>query len=356
MPTRAFKLVFNSPLHVGEAGVGYEETRVYIPSDTLFSALVITWLQMGAAEQRAVAQLKETFAEKAPLLLTSAFPTIGDVRLFPRPHLSIMPTVAANDEQDAKTSPKKFKKVQWVSEEIFTQLVGGVDAVALGELWQHGKLVQGGTVWVSKSEADHIENAGLTNYDGTDRVGWQIDKVPHVTVDRNSSASMLYHVGRVYFQGNSGLWFLATGEEAWLERTENALHLLQDSGIGGQRSRGHGRFVLDDTLKVPSPGQATGEYQILLSRLAPRESEMGLLKANQSRYDLATVGGYSNYPGREAVVRRRVRMVSEGSVIQQSDQPPGQLVNVKPEVIQEPIYRYGFGYGVPITLAEGAST
>ena len=43
METRAYRLQMRSPLHVGEQGIGNEQTLAYIPSDTLFSALVVAW-------------------------------------------------------------------------------------------------------------------------------------------------------------------------------------------------------------------------------------------------------------------------------------------------------------------------
>lgn len=354
MPTRAFSLAMQTPLHVGRAGIGFEETIEYVPSDTLFSALVVTWLQMG--EYALVDEIENSFKTTPALQLSSAFPTIGGVRLLPRPRLNFTGQKGTSAPESAEQPErKKFKKVQWVSEKVFQHITNHADGLSLENLWREAKLVQDGSVWVSESERNQIATALDKNADH-DLAGWQVARVPHVVVDRNSSASTLYHVGRVHFAEKSGLWFLVRGDVAWLDRVERALLLLADEGIGGQRSRGHGRFDLDSQVDVPTFGATDGNYQILLSRVAPKAEEMDLLRAKNSRYDLVTVGGYSTYPGRESVVRRRVRLLAEGSIIQNSQTPPGQLVDVKPEIVDHPIYRYGYGFGVPITLPEPEHT
>jgi hypothetical protein len=64
---------------------------------------------------------------------------------------------------------------------------------------------------------------------------------------------------------------------------------------------------------MTSAGGAQGE--ILLSRLAPAPEEMARLRADVASYQLVLVGGFSGTPGMNPVVRRQVRMVTEGSVI-----------------------------------------
>jgi CRISPR/Cas system CSM-associated protein Csm4 (group 5 of RAMP superfamily) len=41
--TVVYTLRFRAPLHIGERGIGQEETRDYVPADTLFSALCTMW-------------------------------------------------------------------------------------------------------------------------------------------------------------------------------------------------------------------------------------------------------------------------------------------------------------------------
>lgn len=374
--TCAWKLALRSPLHVSEQGVGLEETVDYIPSDTLFSALVVTWLEM-ARHRTAVLQHLNTQPASAPLLLTSAFPYAGDVLLLPKPNLLLTPTARTSDKgSSASESGKKYKKVRWVSVAIFKQLVNGINQTGLDELWaeQVGDKdkVQGGMVWMTRAEKEQLKEVVKFDEENSLQL-WGEQNTPKVTIDRVANASALFHVGRLHFAPNCGLWLMARGENEWLKRTEEALRLLADGGIGGQRSRGNGQFSLEHIADpdLTLNGAAT-EYDLLLSRLAPQQTEMALLRRKQASYQLVTVGGFNGTPGDTPIVRQQVRLLTEGSIIGHSPRPPGQLVNVNPfwdedrqqlkahidrrnpqlPLIEHPIYRYGLGFTVPIQVAD----
>lgn len=349
MARRAYQLDFYGPLHVGRAGVGFEESLDYLPSDTLFAALVVTWLEMGEAS--VVEQLDADFApgHTPPLLLSSAFPYVGDLLLLPKPQLARVPA----------SGGKGYKRLRWVSAAVFQQLSQGIGQDDLDKLWAEAQLVQGGTVWITKQE-QALAAAALGKQAVSDLNGWGEQKVPHVAVDRISSASNLYYVGQTHFATGCGLWLLVEAEdEVWLSRLHRALELLQDSGLGGRRSRGGGHFTLAQ-IDPPSLGTA-GRYQMLLSRLAPTTEQMTLLKQPLSRYELVTVGGYSDNPRQTPVIRKRVRMLKEGSIIASDGGVPGKLVDVKPSATHDSngkpltlpshIYRYGFGFGIPVDVS-----
>lgn len=331
MARRAYRLNLKSPLHVGEMGVGQEETLDYIPSDTLFGALVVTWREMGRTD---LLDALPGWAERgAALLLTSAFPYLGETLFYPRPRLFVQPADGG----------KAYKKVRWISASIFHKLVAEPTQQQVSKLWSSEHLLAG-EVWVDAAE--------MTGETAKVEQLWETVRVPKVAVDRNSNASALFHVGRVHFHAQAGLWFAVAGEDAWLDAVEEALHLLADSGIGGQRSRGNGRFELQRLADADAPVAAshTSDYQLLLSRLAPTADQMGALRADQSSYHLVTVGGWANTPGENPLIRKRVRMLEEGSIVAAGRL--GQLVNVNPNrnIVEHPIYRYGYGYGVAIQL------
>ena len=353
METRAYRLQMRSPLHVGEQGIGNEQTLAYIPSDTLFSALVVTWSTVPGLQESLPELINPDAAP--PLLLTSAFPYAGDVRLLPCPALPLAPKLS--DKETTKT----VKRVEWVSETVFAALIDGFDRTALDVLWGQKRLLQAGAVWVTAEEWTQLQKI-LSLSTPDDALLWWTDVVPRVTVDRVTNASQIYHVGRTFFADSCGLWFAARGESNWLDRMEQVLDLKAVEGIGGLRSVGNGQFTLykdaaPDFLidRVVSAGGAQGE--LLLSRLAPASGEMARLRADGASYQLVLVGGFSGTPGTNPVVRRQVRMVTEGSVIgavAASSQPSGQLVDVTPETtpwLGHRIYRYGYGFTVPVRLA-----
>jgi CRISPR-associated protein Csm4 len=224
METRAYRLQMRSPLHVGEQGIGNEQTLTYIPSDTLFSALVVTWSMTPALQSSLPALVDPGITP--PLLLTSAFPYAGDVRFLPRPALSMPTPLRATDTKAAETM-KTVKRVEWVSESVFAALINGADQATLDAWWAQKELLQAGAVWVTAEEGTRLKQ-DLSLATAEEELLWWTDVVPRVTVDRITNASQIYHVGRTYFAQGCGLWFAARGETAWLDRLEQVL-ALKDS-------------------------------------------------------------------------------------------------------------------------------
>ncbi len=343
METRAYRLRLRSPLHVGDQGIGSEVTHAYVPSDTLFSALAVTW--------RTLPDLPQTLAElldvnHPPLLLSSAFPYAGDVLLLPKPLLPQAPNPRPDE------SGKRFRRVRWVSQSLFARLLAAPAPAELDALWQEGKTLQSGAVWVTASEFAAIQQ--LLAQPADDLHLWRTHIVPRVVVDRGSNASQIHHTGRASFAAGCGLWCLARGTAAWLASLEQVLAVLGEEGMGGKRSHGNGQFTLEP-LAVPGLGASAGEYVVLLSRTAPAPTQVGLLRRPQAAYDLVLVGGFSGTPGEPPLVRRQVRMLVEGSVIgaPEGETVLGQLVDVTPEAtpwLGHRILRSGLGFAVPVQL------
>lgn len=359
MARRAYGLHFCSPLHISaEQGVGLESTLDYIPSDTLFSALFITWLQLPDLRHAVLEWLEPAMRGALPLRITSAFPRLGQTLLLPRPRLLITPELPHALPESA-ASPKKYKKVRWVSPQVFVQMTQPLDAIQLGTHWAQAQLIQGGTAWLDPAASEAAKSALIGDEAGR---YWfaQSNQTPRVTVDRWSSASNLFHVGRVHFAPQCGLWFMAEGDERWLDAVERALDLLGDSGIGGQRSRGNGQFTWQPMENLPTltGPNLSSNCAVLLSRVAPQPDEMRLLKDEHASYDLVNVGGYC---GTQPIIRCRVRLLTEGSIIGPCT-TIGQLVDVKPTssnpAIQQAhaIWRYGCGFVVPMQMGENYET
>ena len=342
MAIRAYRLRMTAPLHVGDQGVGLEETLAYVPSDTLFSA-VVTWSHL-AAHAGIVDSLDESFSGMPPLRLTSAFPFAHDVYLLPKPQLAMTP-------DDPAGSGKQYKRVRWVSFAVFSALASGIRQRDLDTLWAERMLLQQGAVWTTREEYARL--AGVLEPDGEVIRIWSTLRVPKVTIDRVHNAGTLFHVGRVHFARGCGLWFLAQGEQDWLQRVEDALAVLADSGLGGQRSRGNGQFVMErSTPPEFKPPVGMKSYGVLLSRLAPTVNELHLLRCPSASYSLATVAGWSGDPVSSPVIRKQVRMLAEGSVVGWTDKKLGQLIDVTPDKapVSHPLYRNGIGYLVPIQV------
>lgn len=336
-----FDLTVRGALHLGGfTGVNREKVLEWVPSDSLFGALVEAWARTGEK----VAERLERFEDfpptlerksaKPPFLITSAFPRAAGVRFYPAP-----PVLPMGKAVFQGASHKKAKKVRWLSQQVFDTLAVNGDP--------RGVLIHGGSVWLTENEAGDLQATVGLDDDGRLTL-WAYQSVPHVTVDRAGSASNLFYTGRVVFGPRCGLWFAVSGDASWVGQ---ALVYLQDAGLGGLRSTGHGAFTWD-SYDEEMPTAESG-YGLLLSRYAPASQAevVGCLQASGSFYQFVTVGGWykdeSGHPWR----RRSVRMIAEGALLP-IEKAHGKLVDVHPDdkaVTQGPsnIYRYGFAFFIP---------
>lgn len=340
---RAYKLVQRqgSSFHFGLRGIGAEVSGEYCPSDTLFAALVAV-----AAEARSdpdAEGLCKAFAQSPggpPFLLSSAFPFARDVRLLPVPklRLKVLPRRGLG---------KLLKNLAYISEGVFRLVLAGE---RLDELVGEHNLLQNKTVLVTPSERSSLDHLALG-------LIWTVASVPRVTVDRVASGSEIYHVGRVSFAPECGLYFLVKWrDDRWRASLEELLRLLGDAGLGGRRSVGHGQFdpVADRPMDLPVVCEEGSRF-VTLSRYHPTLGELGSgVLGPGASYGLSAVGGWLSSPGQTAQRRRVVRMIDEGSVLRHAGQETyGDLPDVRPAYdagpFAHPVYRYGFAFPVAVS-------
>jgi len=354
--------------HIGEpVGIERQGGLEYIPSDTLFAALVATWAQTGELTR----WLPRLGASPPPLFLTSAFPCLyaGGVvnpravlRFFPRPMVKINASETAKE-----TAGKDLKKVAWVSERLFERLVRG-DAVDNPLL--DARCFGPGGVWVTPEDlTQRHKGTKETNVDlrldaeGRLKPLWKQWDTPRVTLDRVTGASMLYHIGRVTLAENVGFWLALRGDTELVAAAQRALALLADSGLGGLRSTGHGAFHWSaNDADMPDVGKS--DYAITLSRYAPRDKDeiRQTLQQPHAAYNLVSVGGWCVDAAQHAWRRKTTRLVGEGGVV--GNCAVGKLVDVTPEkpsgwqdaatpwpFDEQKVYRYGYAFTVGIAAA-----
>jgi CRISPR-associated protein Csm4 len=317
--------------HLGERGIGYEETADLVHADTLFSALCSAWAVVYGDDAVAHDLIPSQNAPlDPPFLLSSAFPRTGDVRLYPKP---LLPSPRAQHGA--------WKDVRWVSEAVFAAWLAGNPLPPT-------RALHSGQVVVSEDEAVRMigDLQGLPR----DPVLWKSVRVPRVTLDGLSHASELWHFGRLHFAPGCGMHF-------WVEirRLEDrfwaALRLLGDMGLGGDRSAGHGLFDVQWTEDVP-PWHASDVRFVTLSPLYPAPAQVGTLFQGQCSYRLLTRTGWVGAALPTSYRRKIVRMISEGSVLAGASREIwGCLVDVTPGgVLDLPhrVYRWGFAFPVGV--------
>lgn len=350
-------LSFPQGFHLGAHGVGTESVRSTIPSDTLFSALLATWARMGrdpTAWSNAFPRTSdgETHYSQPPFLLGSAFPYVAGLLFYPKP-LGVLPASVPEDKR------KEWKRVQFVSESLFNRIRAhgaAADVWPKSEADERHQLLQGGALLVAAVEADQIPREVRGGWI------WTEEDVPRVTLDRATSASNLFSVGRVRFSPQCGLWFAV----AWLDPERacdgipfrEAFHLalaeLSVSGLGGDRSVGYGVF----SSELLDTGQTWADApernpMVLLSRYHPRPDELPRAIAEAEAYQLEYLTGWGASP-MGSFRRRGLWLLGEGSLIRrQTEREMGDLVDIAPVGEGHPghaVWRYGLALGLPMEV------
>jgi len=353
---RIYHLTFPHGMHVGRGVESLEDTLEYVPSDTLFAALLDTWRYMG----RDVNHLLPKQEEPA-LKITSAFPFAGEVRFYPKP--MDLRTILSDSLIKQLEAGKKIKKIRFLSEKLIQEAQRGnvLDKELQKEEneWACKFSLQNGTLWLTEEEIEQLPE-GILYYTENDNgiqkklkrsakaVSYQsvyaVQTTPRVTVDRIGNASNLFQSERMMFNEDCGLWFGAVLNSGLKEESLNEmLIVLGTTGLGGERATGYGCFSFEPQPKLSLPSPATHAY--LLSRWHPTKNEIDFLQDKTSFYKLESVSGWLRTPESAAAQRRkRVWMVAEGSLIAGNPQgdAPDVCPDYDPKMILHPIYRPGF--------------
>jgi CRISPR-associated protein Csm4 len=352
--TQIYQLVFRAPLHVGERGVGLEESRAHVAADTVFSALCQMWRELyDVAElERLLRDFDNEAAQPKPFYLTSAFPFAGTLRFFPRPRIDVpvLPT---------EPKPKALRRVQFVSESIFEQIVNGA-----APAFHSADTINDGLVWIAAAERAVLRDweVATTGATQSETVLWRRQVVPRVTLDRLTGESSIWHCGSVLFasgaQGQpAGLWFAAQVQEEVRPRFEAALRLLGDTGLGGERGAGYGLFSFStmdaQALSALVANDEATEYFTTLAPCCPanKEEAESLVTGPQVSYELLPRRGWVGSVEAGTLRRKQVWMFGEGAVLGGTPRFAGQLVDVKPEPSRHEVRRYGLAFPVGVKLS-----
>ena len=358
MPQLAtYDLEFHSGLHLGTRGLNLEESSPYVPADTLFSSLVHAWRYTGGD----AAAWCSAFLADPPFLITSAFPRAGQVRFYP------MPVDLSHwfEAQTLHLRGKELKRIHFISEGVLRALLDGRlldDLLFPQDEYKEpsaGMALQGGAFWMLFEERKQLpQSLNLPGkwYALRRSSVYSSQQTPRVTIDRITSSSTLFHIGRTQFSPGCGLWFgiewrdpdQEIGGLPFRDAFLKALAWLQDEGLGGDRAAGYGAFGWRAGSTVMLPDSPGDRPALLLSRYLPSnvELEQGVLGGDRVAYRLARIGGYLHSPDAIAQPRRQITFITEGSTVQDFGAPAGILVDLRPAAggrhFPHPVYRYGF--------------
>ena len=372
-----YRLTFRAGFHLGIRGVGLEKSALHLPADTLFAALVDAHRRAGGDPDAFVAPFPRLPLDGAPVegdppfRLTSAFPFAGRVRFFPMP----IPLPRWFTPDTLRDRQKAIKGIRFVSEALFRRMAAGepmddrLFPTEAPPTPTTGVALQSGQFWLTVEEVADLPETLRTH----PRTGKPLPlralrgrklfaqtRVPHVTVDRITSASEVFHAGRVSFAPGCGLWFGVAWQRpeetipgdglTYREAFRRALAILADDGLGGERSTGYGAFDWTEGEGPTLPEAEPDGLLCILSRYHPRRTELPrVLLGEGTAYELTAVGGWLRSWGEAAQRRRRLWLLAEGSVVRAD--ATGDLVDVRPLYpasngrFPHPVWRYGLALG-----------
>ena len=328
MDVLLYKLRFTGATHFGDTGIDLENVQETINSDTIFSALInaIT-IYYGVKE---AGDWIERFINDPPFLLSSLFVYYKDSYFLPKP----LDDSSIPDEIKAERG-KDLKSLKWLEREDFLK-------------WKKQNILTIEALDIIKKKQFEYKRAFVKEIR------------PRVTLDRITQQSSIYHCGYIYFREDTGLYGLvAFRDSSLIEKFKKLLLLLGQTGLGGEKTYGCGRFEvtfddeLDDAFR--SILQEDSDRYVLLSLYHPAESERENLGSSLLSYDIVRKKGWIT-SGRYALPlkRKSVGFITEGSVVKAPVK--GCLIDVTPEyapsdTLSHSVYRYGYAFTVPLKEA-----
>lgn len=293
------KMKFKNPVHIGYREGMYNLTETIIHSDTIFSALVNCYnLLFGLKNtEQFLAEVLE-----GRLLVSSAFYYVDDEYFLPRP--MDMRRYAGDFKED--------KKIKYISQKIFK-----------GEI---GKGFRNGDMF---GEKDKIKSV------------YKVEERPRVVVDRLTNATNIYYTSACRFNEGCGLWFYLDVTEELEKEVWAALNLLQDEGLGGERTYGYGNFNFE---REEVFREKPGPKNLLLSLCLPASNEE--IKKFTS-YGLVQRTGYVFSPYHMLQKHSVFRMFAEGSIVE--GQVEGSIYDDTPEGFTcHKVFKYGKAFLLPL--------
>lgn len=299
MEYKLYKLKFQSAVHFGKHNL--DDGEYSCCADTIFSALCQEALRMGNNEL----QYLLTAAREDNLLLSDAFPYIGDTYYLPKPMKRID---SSNGNGDSKVK-KAYKKLKYIPMDMLDIYLQG--------------------------EYDVLNDNGLDEFGH-----FEMKTVASI---RGEEETKPYRIGTYFYNDGNGLYVIIGYEKQdILEFVEELFENLSFSGIGGKRSSGLGRFELFSGKLSPNFLQrlkGMGTRYMSLSVSLPKDEELETALKG-AEYLLCKRSGFvtSEQYAPEQMRKRDLYVFKAGSCF--SSRFCGDIYDVSGKGGRHPVYRY----------------
>lgn len=340
---KIYKIHFTSPLHISDQREDASNSQKSIHSDTLHAALIACLAKAGHPIP---------VEGNLGCIISDMFPYYqkdkdsDPIYFLPMPLRATLPELA--DPADIK----KVKKVRWVDSRLFDALLGGQKFFSAGS--NDIGLIQASYMTRFKLPEDSTGSKEFVCSEVMQRVSIK-DRSGH-------DPAIPYYVDRISFRDESGLYFLAYGDDTSL--LDEALRILKMEGMGTDRYVGYGFFepISKDKdgnqleMEIKTPEDA--DFQVALSLLIPESSEQlhKLIASDQAAYDFTRRGGWITSEPWTTFRKNAVYAFLPGSVFCKTDGKicVGKMIDLKPTYegcsVNHPIWRNGQSIMLPIKI------
>ncbi|MBF0239927.1 MAG: type III-A CRISPR-associated RAMP protein Csm4 [SAR324 cluster bacterium] len=319
----------STPVHIGLDGIGQEKLDQTFHSDAVFGALASVWALVYPED------ICDAFFQNPPFRVTSCFPVMNNIEFFPMPiglldkYLEHQPDLV-----------KPLKKILWISRPLFEV------CLRKGENLVSDPLFQQALIHIPHNR-EYLHIKYLSSQSKI-----IASEVPRLFIDRQgrqAEEGHIWYFTKLYFKEAS--WFFlihfeTSTTEKQKKRLETIIHLLGDTGIGADRSVGHGLFTpnIDKQYKLSEAASPREYLHLSLTLPAPDDLQPSLVSS--SRYSLTMRKGAVTFPGKGNMRKNPVRMFTAGSCF--SYRLKGQTVPVltlnEGQSDETRIYRYGHSF------------
>lgn len=290
-------------------------------SDTLFGA--ICWgIRLTRGEESLEDVLARFKAGDPPFLISSAFPMLDrEGLLLPKPQLPRLRAGYGAMTDERLDALRAWKRIEYVPLPVFSTIVTGT--------FPDGELLDGfDDADDNSDDADSNDNDLITIRDrqyvrnrqfllpeGSDcERPYRKTKRTRNAVNRLTGATdgSLFHRDGVFFPECGGLHVCVEGD---LDIVMDGLSVLQDHGIGGDRSVGRGQFRLAGTEEIDLPAP-DGDLFCSLSLCIPRAGEMDQF-LTEGYYEIEPRKGVveNSLTSPENIWKKRVLALAEGAIL-----------------------------------------
>jgi len=287
----------------------------------------ICW-QIKELNESLFQQLYDAFKNEHPLfILSSIFPCISkeNIYFFPMTLLKPISSDYIEPKSDKKyridliKNLKKFSSIKWITLPVLEHLISKKN---YEEIFTETSFIQnftGDEITTRYVAYNNFLFTGDEISKISPRHGQLKDLSTQIDIQKNAinrffttsgKSGAIYYTTEWYFHPIFDLFLLCNAEQEGIEILDSAFKLLEDSGLGGNKSSGKGQIEYRGFRKFTQLNSDSGTEFCTLSRYVPASNEV-----QPSYYKVITLRpksyGFSGNPWKS-----KLKMFEEGSVFQ----------------------------------------